>query len=74
MPFDIRSWEAIAGTYGCTVLLGNGASISVGPSISYGSLLYQAAEQNRLPDDAQRLFEFFKTNDFELLLRIGLRT
>lgn len=70
MPFEIRPWEEISENYRCTILLGNGASIAVSPSFSYGSLLQYAAEQNLLPDDAQRLFEFFGTNDFELVLRI----
>lgn len=70
MPFEIRPWEAIDENYGCTILLGNGASISISPSFSYASLLQHAAEQHLLPEDAQRLFEFFQTNDFELVLRI----
>ena len=70
MPFEIRSWEAIVENYGCTILLGNGASISVSPSFSYASLLQHAAEHNLLPEDAQQLFKFFQTNDFELVLRI----
>ncbi|ENO97552.1 hypothetical protein C667_08383 [Thauera phenylacetica B4P] len=70
MPFEIRPWEEIAESYGCTILLGNGASISVSPSFSYGSLLQHAAERNLLSDDTRRLFEFFRTNDFELVLRI----
>src|SRR5688572_804646 len=70
MPFEIRPLEVIAENYGCTILLGNGASISVSPSFSYGSLLQHAAEQNLLPEDAQRLFDFFQTNDFELVLRV----
>ena len=70
MPFEIAPWEAISENYGCTVLLGNGASISVNPSFSYASLLQHAADQHLLPGDAQRLFEFFQTNDFELVLRI----
>lgn len=70
MPFEIRPWDAIAEHYGCTILLGNGASISVSPSFSYGSLLQHAAERNLLSDDTRRLFDFFQTNDFELVLRI----
>ena len=70
MPFEIRPWEAIAENYGCTILLGNGASISVSQNFLYGSLLQHATARNLLPDDAQRLFEFFQTNDFGLVLRI----
>jgi len=70
MTFVISPWEAISRNYGCTILLGNGASIAVSPSFSYGSLLRYAVEQRFLPEDAQRLFQFFQTNDFELVLRI----
>ncbi|WP_313303141.1 DUF4917 family protein [Diaphorobacter sp.] len=70
MPFEIRPWEAIVENYECTILLGNGASISVSPSFSYASLLQHAAEQNLLTEDVQQLFKFFQTSDFELVLRI----
>lgn len=70
MPYEIAPWEAISENYGCTVLLGNSASISFSPSFSYASLLQHAVDQHLLPQDAQRLFDFFQTNDFELVLRI----
>lgn len=70
MPYEIVPWEVISENYGCTVLLGNGASISLSPSFSYASLLQHAIDQHLLPEDAQHLFVFFQTNDFELVLRI----
>lgn len=70
MPFEIRPWNTIADNYGCTILLGNGASIAVSPTFSYESLLQHAAERHLLSEDSQRLFEFFQTDDFELILRI----
>ena len=70
MPFEIRPLEAIVENYGCTTLLGNGASISINPSFSYASLLLHATERKLLPDDARQLFNFFQTSDFELVLRI----
>lgn len=70
MPFVISPWETISRNYGCTILLGNGASIAVNPTFSYGSLLRHAIEQRLLPADAQQLFDFFRTDDFELVLRI----
>lgn len=70
MPFEIRPWEAISRNYGCTILLGNGASIAVSPRFSYDSLRERAIQQGFLPEDAQRLFDFFGTHDFELILRI----
>ncbi len=68
--FVISSWEAISRHYGDTILLGNGASIAVDPRFSYKSLLKHAIEQRLLPADTQQLFDFFKTEDFELILRI----
>jgi len=70
MPFEVKHWEAIAESYGCTILLGNGASISVNPRFSYTSLLEHATEQNLFPENSQQLFDFFHTSDFELVLRI----
>ncbi|PLC52877.1 DUF4917 domain-containing protein [Pollutimonas nitritireducens] len=70
MPFDILQWADISDNYGCTVLLGNGASIAVSRSFTYESLLGHAIERNLLPDDARQLFRFFRTEDFELILRI----
>lgn len=70
MPFVIRSWDDISANYGCTILLGNGASIAVSPSFTYQSLLGHAAERRFLPEDVQQLFQFFRTHDFELVLRI----
>jgi hypothetical protein len=70
MRFAIKPWQAVSENYDCTVLLGNGASISISSSFSYGSLLQYAVKQRMLTDDVQRLFEFFETEDFELVLRI----
>ncbi|QTO23247.1 DUF4917 family protein [Burkholderia seminalis] len=69
MPFEILPWERLAGAYRGTILLGNGASIAVSPSFSYGSLLGHAMANGLMTPDVQRLFEFFGTSDFELILR-----
>lgn len=70
MPFEIQPWEKLAGAYRGTILLANGASISVYPSFSYESLLEYARANGLITADLQRLFEFFGTSDFELILRI----
>lgn len=70
MPFEIVPWDAISRNYGSTILLGNGASIAVSPRFSYPSLLQRAADRGLLPEDAQQLFQFFGTHDFELILRV----
>lgn len=52
------------------LLLGNGASISVSPSLHYNSL-YEAARQNGLlSEPVTSIFQHFNTTDFEFILRI----
>ncbi len=64
-------WEHIAPNYHRgTILLGNGASIAISPSFGYGSLLDHAQRAGILADDVQKLFRFFETHDFELILRL----
>jgi hypothetical protein len=70
MPYEILSWATIAEKYRGTVFLGNGASISVSPTFSYRSLLEHAVEEQLLAADVQQIFDFFGTEDFELILRI----
>ena len=71
MPYPIAQWTQIAPTYRQgTILLGNGASMAVSPSFGYGSLLEHAQQTGLLADDVNRLFRFFGTSDFELILRL----
>lgn len=71
MPHQVFQWAEIARTYHRdTILLGNGASIAVWPSFSYGSLWEHAQQRGLLADDVSLLFQFFDTSDFELVLRL----
>ncbi|MFV0547624.1 MAG: DUF4917 family protein [Limnobaculum xujianqingii] len=70
MPFIIHPWLEIAQRYNETILLGNGASIAVSPRFAYRSLLEHVRQRNNLAEDVSRLFAFFETEDFELILRI----
>ncbi|EFP0769681.1 DUF4917 family protein [Salmonella enterica] len=71
MPYPIVPWMQIAPYYHRdTVLLGNGASIAVSRNLDYGSLLAYAFRAGLLTDDVNRLFQFFRTSDFELILRL----
>lgn len=64
-------WAQIAPYYHRgTIVLGNGASIAVSPSFRYSSLLETAQQRGLLTDDVDRLFRFFETSDFELILRL----
>ncbi|ACT06330.1 conserved hypothetical protein [Dickeya chrysanthemi Ech1591] len=70
MSFTIQQWSELAQRYDGTILLGNGASIAVSPRFAYGSLLEHVTQRESLAEDVRRLFDFFKTKDFELILRI----
>jgi hypothetical protein len=71
MSYPVMQWAQIAHNYyGGTILLGNGASIAVSPSFAYGSLLDHAQKRGLIEDDVNRLFQFFQTFDFELILRL----
>nr|WP_176042992.1 DUF4917 family protein [Burkholderia stabilis] len=71
MPHQVSQWTEIAAQYHRgTIVLGNGASIAVSPRFAYGSLLEHAQDNGLLTDDVGRLFDFFDTRDFELVLRL----
>ncbi|GAA6167547.1 DUF4917 family protein [Sessilibacter corallicola] len=70
MAFHIEDWNDIKGEYDGTVLLGNGASISVDPNFHYTSLMDHAVKGDLLTTDVKSIFNFFFTDDFELILRI----
>ncbi|ELL7787628.1 DUF4917 family protein [Cronobacter sakazakii] len=71
MPYPILPWVQIVPYYHRdTILLGNGASIAVSPDLDYGSLLAYARRAGLFTDDVNRLFNFFRTSDFELILRL----
>jgi hypothetical protein len=70
MPHRIYNWLDISHNYSDSIILGNGASISIDQSFSYGSLKEHATVQGLLNDNVQRLFDFFGTHDFELILRL----
>ncbi|KZE53899.1 hypothetical protein J3A72_001446 [Stenotrophomonas sp. PvP093] len=71
MPHQVARWAEIAEQYHRgTIVLGNGASIAVSRRFAYGSLLDHAQQDGLLTEDVGRLFDFFGTQDFELVLRL----
>ncbi|PRY70640.1 DUF4917 family protein [Halomonas ventosae] len=70
MPFEIRPWSEISDRFNDTLLLGNGASIAVDDRFRYQSLKQHAIDNGLFNTDVQSLFDFFHTDDFELILRI----
>ncbi|WP_236040774.1 DUF4917 family protein [Marinobacter nauticus] len=70
MPFEIHPWSDISDMFADTLLLGNGASIAVDDRFRYQSLKQHAIDNGLFNTDVQSLFDFFHTDDFELILRI----
>ena len=70
MTYQILNWSDIADNYSDSILLGNGASISIDGGFSYNSLKQHAINNGLLTNDVQSLFVFFNTDDFELILRL----
>lgn len=70
MTIEILNWEDIEEEFGGAILLGNGASIAVDKSFGYGSLKQHAIDHGLLTEDVDSIFNFFHTDDFELILRI----
>ncbi len=63
--YEIKDWNDISKNYTGTIILGNGASIAVNEKFNYTSLFEKAG----LSTDIKQLFDFFKTKDFELILK-----
>ncbi|ENR5391178.1 DUF4917 family protein [Providencia rettgeri] len=71
MNFEIKMWEEIESDFADgTLLLGNGASIAVSGRFAYSSLMEHAKEHGLMDYNVKKLFSFFKTDDFELVLRL----
>ncbi len=71
MTHRIFKWKEIAEDYyGGSLLLGNGASMSIDNRFGYVSLVDHARENGLFTQDIQQLFNFFNTTDFELVLRL----
>lgn len=71
MEYKIYKWNEIEKYYeNGSLLLGNGASMAVDKRFGYQSLIEHAKDHGLLPDDVYLLFDFFNTNDFELILRL----
>jgi hypothetical protein len=70
MPHNILKWADISGDFSNSIILGNGASISIDESFKYSSLKEHAVANGLLTESVQALFTFFETDDFELILRL----
>lgn len=70
MPHEIYNWSDISSEHSGSILLGNGASISIDSCFAYTSIREHAIENGLLTVQVQRLFKYFQTSDFELILRL----
>ncbi|WP_439831922.1 DUF4917 family protein [Aeromonas veronii] len=70
VAYEIYDWLDISRRYKSSILLGNGASISLDKSFTYASLKKHAIDHGLLSEDVEMLFEHFETDDFELILRL----
>lgn len=68
MPEIVR-WEELSDSFQDGLLLGNGASMAVHTGFGYASLFEEAARLGNVSEEVQKVFDSFKTTDFELVLR-----
>ena len=71
---ELRDWAEIRRKFRRNLILGNGASIAIDKRLSYRSLYEQVYESGKLRDDLLKMFEYFNTSDFELILKLLLET
>ncbi len=63
------TWKEIKEDFKEKLVLGNGASIAVWDGFKYDSLYDKAADSKIFNPRLKRLFQEFKTRDFELVLK-----
>ncbi len=74
MTFTIKEWQEIKDNYNGTIILGNGASMAIDSKFGYGSLFDKANVDKRFDDEIIQISDFFRSKDFEFLLRILWQT
>lgn len=67
---QLRSWQNLKEDFTETVLLGNGASIAVDRRFAYSSLLEEATNSGAITARVNKVFEHFKTSDFEFVMEM----
>lgn len=71
VTYKIHQWQEIASKYHRgALLLGNGASMAISGNFGYKNLFSHARQNFLLDKDVQTVFDYFKTDDFELVLRL----
>ncbi|MDV7338060.1 DUF4917 family protein [Terasakiella sp. A23] len=65
----IQKWIDIKDNFNDAIVVGNGGSRAVSGAFAYRSLLEKARQDGHVNEELTQLFERFKTEDFENLLR-----
>jgi hypothetical protein len=71
---ELHDWSKIRNQFKTTLLLGNGASIAVDNRLSYKSLYNQVCNGKKLNSEILSMFDYFKTSNFEFIMRLLLQT
>src|SRR5258706_11546990 len=69
---ELFNWNDISDKSCDTLVLGNGASISINSSFNYSSLFASAVSAGLIVPEVEKIFKHFDTDDFEHILRIIL--
>lgn len=70
MPIKMVDWKDLKDQFNDAILLGNGASIALYENFNYGSLKQHIVDNGLLTEDVDNIFNFFHTDDSEIILRI----
>lgn len=71
---EIKQWNDIKEKYKDSLILGNGASIAFSDKFNYKSLFEEAKILDLIKSPLEKIFNKFKTNDFEYVLNLLLKT
>lgn len=70
MSEHVYKWPEIADRFSSSIVLGNGASMALDKCFGYRSLFEEAIRSARISENVEKLFQKFKTSDFEFVLRM----
>ena len=71
---ELFEWSKIKKQFKGTLILGNGASIAVDNRLSYKSLYNQVRDSKKLNSELLGLFDYFRTSNFEFIMRLLLQS
>jgi hypothetical protein len=69
---ELENWSDIRDKFTDNILLGNGASIAIDERLSYRSLYERVCRSGGLNREIIKMFEYFKTTNFEFIMKLLL--